>query len=362
MALTQTLLRSRALASLASPHGVDRYLELINPMWAATEVRARVVSVTRENPLSQHAPVATLVLEPTRTWKGHLAGQHVTVGLEIPGAKRMNRCFSISSPASSPGERITLTIRRNDDGEVSKRLVEAVPGQLLHLSQAEGDFVLPGSPATPSPHPLVLITGGSGITPAMSMVRTLLRDGYDGHAGRKVHFLHFARSRADQIFAAELNAIARAENGVEVYLHYGEEVFTEARLQALVPGFREIATYACGPEGMIDLVQQAYSDSSSLHVEYFKVPTAASASAGGTLRFAVSDAEVPNTGGPILEQAEAAGLTPDSGCRMGICFSCVARKTDGRVLNVLTGAESDLPDEDIRICVSAPMGNYTINL
>ena len=52
MSLTQPLaeriLGSRALAALTSPHGVDRYLELVNPMWAATEVRARVVDITRE--------------------------------------------------------------------------------------------------------------------------------------------------------------------------------------------------------------------------------------------------------------------------------------------------------------------------
>ena len=312
MAITTTLLRSRMLASLASPHGVDRYLELINPMWAAREVRARVVSVSRENPLSPHAPVTTLVLEPTRTWKGHLAGQHVTVGLEVSGSRRLNRCFSISSGASGPGERFTLTIRANDEGEVSKRLVAAEPGQLLHLTQAEGDFVLPGSPATPSPHPLILITGGSGITPAMSMLRTLLRDGYDGHAGRKVFFLHYARSRADQIYAAELNSIAQADNGVEVHLGYGDEVFSEDKLRRLVPRFRETATYACGPEAMIDLIRKAYFDSAALNVEYFKVPTRASSTAGGTLRFSDSEAAVDNSGSPILEQAAAAGLTPSS--------------------------------------------------
>jgi stearoyl-CoA 9-desaturase NADPH oxidoreductase len=47
MSLTQTLLRSPAVAALTSPHGVDRYLELVNPMWAAHEVRARVVRVER---------------------------------------------------------------------------------------------------------------------------------------------------------------------------------------------------------------------------------------------------------------------------------------------------------------------------
>ncbi|HNI71088.1 MAG TPA: ferredoxin reductase, partial [Marmoricola sp.] len=75
-----------------------------------------------------------------------------------------------------------------------------------------------------------------------------------------------------------------------------------------------------------------------------------------------SGIEVENTGAPILEQAEAAGLSPESGCRMGICFSCVSHKPAGQVRNVLTGAPSDLPDEDIRICVSAPISDCTINL
>src|SRR5690242_15480181 len=124
MSLTQKVLASRALGALASPHGVDRYLEMVNPMWAATEVRARVVDIRRENPDSAAAEVATLTLQPTSTWRGHRAGQYVQVGVELPGsARRLTRCFSISSAASLPGERITLTIRAHDGGQVSKFLV-----------------------------------------------------------------------------------------------------------------------------------------------------------------------------------------------------------------------------------------------
>ena len=93
MSLTQPLaeriLGSRALAALTSPHGVDRYLEQINPMWAATEVRARVVDITRET--SGENPVATITLQPTSTWRGHRAGQYVQVGVEINGARRTTR-------------------------------------------------------------------------------------------------------------------------------------------------------------------------------------------------------------------------------------------------------------------------------
>jgi ferredoxin len=78
--------------------------------------------------------------------------------------------------------------------------------------------------------------------------------------------------------------------------------------------------------------------------------------------FALSGTQAANTGASLLEQAEALGLAPEFGCRMGICFSCVTTKTEGTVRNVLTGEESALPDEEIRVCVSAPVGNCTVNL
>jgi ferredoxin-NADP reductase len=309
------------------------------------------------------APVATLTLQPTATWRGHRAGQYVQVGLDLPGsARRMTRCFSISSAASGAGEEITLTVRAHAEGQVSKYLVDAEPGQLLHLSQAQGIFTLPVSPATPGIDPLLFITGGSGITPAMSMVRTLLRDGYDGRAGRPVTFLHYARSADDQIYADELARIAEDDNDVTVHLRHGDALFSELDLRRLAPGFRDTDTWACGPAGMMELVRAAYGESPRLRLEHFKPPVAAGGSAEGDVTFAGSDRRVANTGAPILQQAEDAGLSPAYGCRMGICFSCTTRKTEGTVRNVLSGAESSLPDEDIQICVSAPVGDCVVDL
>ncbi len=370
MTITQRILGSRTLAALTSPHGVDRYLEQLNPMWAATEVRARVVEVVRET--SGPHPVATLTLQPTSTWRGHRAGQYVQVGVEINGARRTTRCFSISSAESGPGERFTITVRAHDEAKpgqqrVSRFLVrDAKPGQLVHLSQAAGEFTLSESPATPTGNHLLMISGGSGITPLMSQVRTLLRDGYDGHANRRVTFLHYARTPDDQIFAAELDEIARADNGVDVHLRHGE-VFSAEALERLVPDFRDTDAWACGPAPMMSLVTEAYAGSARLRTEFFKLATAASVrtgspSTGGAVTFSRSETSAPNSGASLLEQAEALGLTPESGCRMGICFSCVSRKTEGTVRNVLTGEESALPDEDIRICVSAPVGDCAVDL
>ena len=71
---------------------------------------------------------------------------------------------------------------------------------------------------------------------------------------------------------------------------------------------------------------------------------------------------VTDDGRPLLNQAEDAGLTPENGCRMGICFSCTRRKTSGVVRNVVTGAVSSAEEEDVQICVSAPVGDVDIAL
>ncbi|GAA0207441.1 ferredoxin reductase [Cytobacillus oceanisediminis] len=359
--LAQRVLGSRLLASLTSPHGVDHYLRQVNPMWAATDVRAQVVDVKRETD-GEH-PVATLTLEPTSTWRGHRSGQYVQVGLEIDG-RRTTRCFSISSAASLPGEQFTITVRAHEEGVVSKHLVrEAQPGLILHLSQAEGDFTMHESAATPTNNHLVMISGGSGITPVMSHVRTLLRDGYDHHAQRKVTFVHYARSPEDQIFAEELAEIAANDNGVTVHLRYGPHLFDPEELRLMVGDFTDLDTWVCGPAGLVELVQEAYGDSPRLRLEFFKPPAfAREEDAEGTVAFNVAGSTAANDGSSLLEQAEAAGLTPEFGCRMGICFSCVSRKTEGTVRNILTGETSSLPDEDVRICVSAPVGSCAVDL
>jgi len=128
MSLTQTILRSPAVAALTSPHGVDRYLEVVNPMWSVNEVRARVVDVSRETD-----DVATLTLRPSGAWRGFRAGQNVLVGIEISGARR-TRCFSISSAESPEGSgtagTFTITVRAYDEGLVSTYLARtARPGR-----------------------------------------------------------------------------------------------------------------------------------------------------------------------------------------------------------------------------------------
>jgi ferredoxin-NADP reductase len=372
--LAGRVLRSRAAAALASPHGVDRYLEMLNPMWAAQEVRARVVDVRREVDVPGHPIVSTLTLQPTSTWRGHRAGQHVQVGVEVDGGRRATRVFTVSSPDSRPGDRFTLTVRANPDTEgragVSSFLAErARPGVVLHLSQAQGDFVLPDR----VPEHVLLVSGGSGITPVMSMLRSLQRR---THRGR-VTFLHYSPGPERQIFAAELDEVRRGGHGIDLHVLHprlGDPYLSPAYLERLVPGYRDVDAWVCGPERLIAAARAAYGlpgapgdpaeprEAPRLRVEYFRAPRAATGSSGGDLTFARTGRTVANTGDTLLAQAEAAGLRPESGCRMGICFSCTATKRDGTVRNILTGETSSRPDEDVRLCVSTPEGDCSVDL
>lgn len=354
MSRTRSLLHSPVVSALSTPHGIDRYLELVNPMWVVHEVRARVADVHRETRAGE--PVATVTLDPSRAWRGHRAGQYVQLGVEVDGARR-TRCFSLSSPESKPGDRVTVTVRANPEGTVSRHLVHhARPGDVVHLSQADGLFTLPD----PLPPQVLLITGGSGITPAMSMLRTLLRRGYGG----TVTFLHYAQSPDHQIFADELAALPP---NVHVHLRYpevGDPAYTTEELARVVPAYAETDTWVCGPAGLVERIQDTYGDNNRLRLEYFKTSSlrAGNGDTTGRTVFARSGREGDNAGATLLEQAESLGLRPEFGCRMGICLSCTSRKAEGTVRNVVTGAVSDQPDEDVQICVSAPVGDCVVDL
>ncbi|WP_205740454.1 ferredoxin reductase [Haloactinopolyspora alba] len=358
-------LGSRAVASLTSPHTVDHYLEQVHPMLTVALVRARVVDVRRET-----GQASTVVLRANGAWSGFRPGQHVQFGVEVNGTRKI-RCFSVSSSGARPGNRFSVSVKAHPDGYVSQFLHHRLrPGTLVHLSQAEGEFVLP----SPVPDDLLLLSGGSGITPVMSMLRTL-RD--TGHRGR-VTFLHYARSRADEMFADELEEIAAAMPSARIHRVYTRRPedaarggpsgrFTAEHLEQVGVDPARTPSYVCGPAGLIAAVRAAYDElgaGAMLHTEYFKVPSVDpdAADATGTLTFEDSVASAENSGATILEQAEAAGLTPAFGCRMGVCNTCATRKNHGAVRHVISGAVGANTDETIKICVNVPVGDVNVAL
>jgi ferredoxin len=84
--------------------------------------------------------------------------------------------------------------------------------------------------------------------------------------------------------------------------------------------------------------------------------------ATGTVSFERSGLRADNSGTTLLEQAEAAGLAPAYGCRMGICHSCTQIKTTGCTRDIRTGDTDTDPDTEIQLCVSVPVGDVALDL
>jgi ferredoxin-NADP reductase len=362
MGLIRKALASRPIASLTSPHTVDHYLEHVHPMLTTENVRARVVEVVQET-----GDASTVVLRPNGAWTGFVPGQHVQFGIEVDGKRRI-RCFSVSSSRAAKGRTFSVSVKAHPDGYVSQFLHrELTPKTIVYLSQAEGEFVLPEV----VPDNLLLVSGGSGITPVMSMVRTL-RD--TGHTGQ-VTFLHYARSRQDEMFSEELDTLG-ADANVRVMRIYTRVPADDAELEGrfVIDHLKHLGidpidtlTYVCGPAGLIASVRDTYGEigaADQLRMEYFKVPSVDldAAEATGTLSFDDATLDVDNSGATILEQAEAAGLSPAFGCRMGVCNTCAIKKNSGAVRHVVSGEICANTDETIKICVNVPIGDVSVAL
>jgi ferredoxin-NADP reductase len=357
-----TAIASRLLAALAYPRSIDDFLELAFPLATTRELRARVLAVEPET-----HDTATLVLRPSAHFSPHRAGQHVALTASLGGVRR-TRCFSISSAEGRgrAGDPIAITVKARPGGAVTPRLVSGeLRGQDVVLSQPAGTFVLPER----VPDRVLFVSGGSGITPVMSMLRTLLARGHRG----AITFLHWARSPADVIFRADLARVA-LEAPPSVTVHVRTGTFDVAHLAESVPDFERWETWACGPPPMLDAALAAFAArqaAARVHVERFALPGSWPADApGGAATETAPEGEVAflrsgrkATGkGPILTLAEGAGLSPPSGCRMGICHSCVCRKVSGVTRDVRTGELSTDADVDIQACVSAPVGAVAIDL
>ncbi len=355
---TQTSTRSlgkRVLGSglvdlLTGPHGVDRYTELVAPTWTLGEARAKVVDVRRTTPRS-----VTLTLAPNAAFtSAHTvkAGQYVNLTVDVDG-RRHTRCYS---PANAEGSsHLELTIGHHDDGLVSTYLLErARRGMVVGLTGVGGDFVLPAQ----RPRRILFVSGGSGITPVMAMLRTLVAERHRG----EIAFVHYARSPREACYRDELSEMPRVRV-LHGYTRSGAgDLVGSFGPQHLAAAMRSPdAVFVCGPTTLVEAVQQHCDN---VYTESF-VPPVFQPSAnpsGGRIAFADSGIDVVDDGRSLLEQAESAGLTPENGCRMGICHTCTRRKTAGTVRNLITGVVSTAPEEDVQICVSVPVGNVDLSL
>ncbi|WP_409485015.1 ferredoxin reductase [Arsenicicoccus dermatophilus] len=331
---------------LTTPLRPADYLGLVDPLASSRTLRGVVTAVVPET-----ADTTTIHFRPGRGWDDHLAGQWARIGVEVDGVRHW-RSYSISSGA---GQDPAITV--HVEGLVSTALARGTTvGDVLHLDVPQGDFVLPEHP-----RPLLMLTAGSGLTPVMSMVRTLVARREDAD----MVLVHSSRSRDDAVFADELDELVARHGGLRVVQwHTGErgriDLTDTADLDEVCPDWRTRAAYACGPAAFLEAAARLWQAESGeqLTIERFTpVVLEGQGGEGGLVTFLRSDKEIEVDGSTtLLEAAEQAGVMMPSGCRMGICHTCLTPLRAGKVRDLRTGEVHGDEGQPIQTCVSAPAG------
>jgi ferredoxin-NADP reductase len=349
------------ISPLINPAQFDFWAQQLGSTLAWSRCFARVISVMSESPDTK-----TLTLKVNRNWPGFIAGQHCNITATIAG-RNITRSYSISSDPID-GRHIQITVRRESGGLMSEYLCNDIGvGDRLELGNPFGNMLLP----TPMPAHLLLLAAGSGITPMMSQIRTMVRKGMP----TSVTLMYWEKTHADFNFAQELQLIAQRHQ------HFTLQMMT-TRDQSERPLSGRVSHELLSQVANIDTVDQVFVCGSSGFVqaasslcEFRKLPLISEA-------FTPSQVQASNTEiahhdvylrrsnlhlslsnqKPLLEQLENAGISVPSGCRQGICNTCTCVRNSGTTTDEFSGAVDNEPSQIIKLCVSRAATNIELDL
>jgi ferredoxin-NADP reductase len=346
------------LARVTTPLQPDDYLHMLNPLWSARELRGKIIEVVPET-----RDAATLVIKPGWGWTfSYQAGQYIGIGVHIDG-KWHWRSYSISSSPTDGSSRrrgrLTITVKAMPEGFLSAHLVGGLePGTVVRLALPQGEFVLPDPP----PPKVLFWTGGSGITPVMSMLRTLDRRG----TMPDVVHIHSTPTMETALFREERLAMAARHVGLQVVENFDDRhgVLDVDRVAQVCPDWNYREAWVCGPAPMLTAAEQRWEQvklTKRLHLERFSAMLTRSAE-GGRITFDASGKTAEVDGATtLLEAGEAAGIQMPFGCRMGICHTCVVPLKKGMVKDLRNGVEYH-ENAGVQTCITAPAGDCVLEV
>jgi ferredoxin-NADP reductase len=325
------------------------------------------------------ADVKTFVFTASKPCRfAYTPGQFLTFDFPINGGT-VNRCYTIASTPTRPHQ-ISITVKRQPNGVVSPWLHENMrPGVTIRASGPMGVFSFTQHQA----QKYLFMSGGSGITPLMSMTRAL----HDVNGDADIIFLHFARSPADIIFRRELELMTRhmpnlrvvpvceTDSPAESWPGYRGRL-NAAMLPLIAPDFLQREIFNCGPAPFMNAAQRVLEslgfEMPHYHEESFDFSTyvdepspiaTAASSASFQVEFSKSrrTINVPAEKN-ILETARAEGMRLPSSCTKGMCGTCKSRLVSGKVDMQHQGGirQREIDAGMILICCSKPLTDLVI--
>ena len=347
---------SRVIGKFVKEDWLDFVFAHVNPMLTVNRSMAKVVSVVEETP-----DIKRIVLRPNQHWASFKPGQFVSVKVMLDGVY-VERCYSLVSKPSSA--LIEIAVKRQPHGKVSNWMHDALfVGDVVELGDVGGEFVLPEE----LPEKLLLIAGGSGVTPIYSLLVKALSQ----NAGMDVVVMYYANTAEDLAFAQEMRELAAEHSGLRLQFALASDgdagFFSQEQLVATCSDFTDRSTYICGPAGLMKAATSLWKEHGAeerLTQEAFGFITADPDAPISEMPITLqrSQQEFLNSKSSLLESAEAAGARPAHGCRTGVCKTCSCTKVSGVVRDLLTGAIDDQPNTQIRICISEPLSAVTLDI
>ena len=327
-------------------------LELASQPWDSEADDTLVCRAVRQ----ETHDVKTFVLTPATPGRfSYQPGQFMTYAFEI-GGETIHRCYTISAAPTRPNA-ISLTVKRVPNGPVSNWLHDNLkPGVSVKALGPMGSFTCFAHPASK----YLFLSGGSGITPLMSMARTY----HDLAEPKDIVFVHSARTVSDIIFREELELMSRlsssfkfapiceAANPLVPYSGLMGRLSLD-QLKVIAPDFMDREIFVCGPAPYMNAVRTilgaAGFDMSHHHEESFNFETLSAAEQAEAIEGEIAlDApetvrtfkveftktrrsiEVPETM-TVLEAAKRVGMRLPSSCTQGMCGTCKSKKVSGSI-------------------------------
>ncbi|MFQ2269121.1 MOSC N-terminal beta barrel domain-containing protein [Aeromonas enteropelogenes] len=327
----------------------------------AAPKKRELVCVARE-PLARDLETFWFEAADGEPLPDYLPGQHLPISLDIKN-ERIQRRYTLSSTPEQP-ERYSISVKKMADGRISHWLHQQLQvGDRLLASDPAGEFHLGAGRS------LLLLSAGSGVTPMLSIARTL---GLRGELG-DVHFMHLCRSEADIPAAHELHAMARQGMTLTLILSQPDEHWQglKGRLaDEHLKQVKELAgrdVFVCGPYGfMADAtarLQELGVAAERIKQESFGGAILSVARPHQAVQLRIGErAFAGNNQGTVLDQAHKQGVELPWSCRAGICGSCKQTLLEGEVEHPDTPAitAAERAEGKILTCCAVPLTDLVI--
>jgi uncharacterized protein len=312
-------------------------------------------------------------------------GQYLTFQLAVPGSgKPIIRCYSLSDCARPTHYRVTIkrcpppADSAHPPGVGSSYFCDRVKeGDILDVKAPNGHFHLD----LEQERPVVLISGGVGVTPMVAMANALL----ESRSPREIWFFHGARNAKDHMFRDYMTGLAAEHKNVRMHVCYSKPAETEMKdrdyhhegrvtvdlFKKLLPS-NNYEYFLCGPGAFMESITEDLRawgvPDDWVHFEAFgpasvkraakpesKVGVAFPPVGGLDVTFARSGRKIVWQGGgrSLLELAEEARIKIDAGCRAGNCGSCIVAIKSGEV-EYIGGHGADVEEGSCLACICRP--------